>query len=551
MSYTIRILPLICCEYYRSVECRGPLLIPPRRVSKSKISSTNPLELTSIQVRSAYPFQHCYPLLGRRPLRELRAFLTSEHRNTPPVVLLLTFSRELVKASLLPKPMIIDKQPLPGDEVDFQDAPPSYDALDNVPPPLPRDEKAGPSILYPPAAPHLPSPAAPKSPITPSTRSAGKRPSSSWFNFGPAARASKEVRTTIQGLIRDLVKQNDPQGALGVLESCADACRSFDLAISTLLQERTIEGHTPLYWAIINRPSESATESVESDEPDLVTALLSHAAPLSDATVDELRLACLHTSDHGLFQRLRRTPAFSPLSGADELILGGNVPVDDVDVEDVPGDESGFIARFRMPMFQKRMRISEEISLEFIAKGAQIPTSPSPRTHKYVRALCRAAVGAQVHRRKGPRDARRLPIHAPRKLGRRALSPPTQPSNVDRLATRHRGPPRADTSTSAPGPHGASHVSARGGGGHDAVRRAARLCETEAEDRAAHEAFGTADCAPQHALPEPLRYPCAVRGEHARAQSAVQVRSSCACIECVSLTSIAGAVRTSRATDRL
>ncbi|EIW54156.1 uncharacterized protein TRAVEDRAFT_60610 [Trametes versicolor FP-101664 SS1] len=261
--------------------------------------------------------------------------------------------------------MIIAKQPLPGDEVDFQDAPPSYDALDNVPPPLPRDEKAGPSTTYPPAAPHLPSSTALKSPITPPSKSAGKRPSSSWFNFGPAARASKEVRTTIQGLIRDLVKQNDPHGALGVLESCADACRSFDLAISSLLQERTIEGHTPLYWAIINRPAESAP----SDEPDLVTALLSHAAPLSDATVDELRLACLHTSDHGLFQRLRRTPAFSPLSGSDELILGGNVPVDDVDVEDVPGDESGFVARFRMPMFQKRMRISEEISLEFIAKG--------------------------------------------------------------------------------------------------------------------------------------------------------------------------------------
>lgn len=262
--------------------------------------------------------------------------------------------------------MIIDKQPLPGDEVDFQDAPPSYDALDNVPPPLPRDEKAGPSTTYPPVAPQSLSPTPLKSPTTPSTRTAGKRPSSSWFNFGPAARASKEVRTTIQGLIRDLVKQNDPHGALGVLESCADACRSFDLAISSLLQERTIEGHTPLYWAIINRPAESAP----SDEPELVTALLSHAAPLSDATVDELRLACLHTSDHGLFQRLRRTPAFSPLSGSDELILGGNVPVDDVDVEDVPGDESGFIARFRMPMFQKRMRISEEISLEFIAKGA-------------------------------------------------------------------------------------------------------------------------------------------------------------------------------------
>ncbi|KAH9851143.1 hypothetical protein C2E23DRAFT_733600 [Lenzites betulinus] len=260
--------------------------------------------------------------------------------------------------------MILDKQPLPGDELDLQDAPPSYDALDNVPAPLPRNEKAGPSPTYPPPE-H--SPLSPRSPSA-LTAKPSKRVSSSWFNFGPASRASKEVRTTIQGLIRDLVKQNDAQGALGVLESCADACLSYDLSLSTLLQERTIEGHTPLYWAIINRPTD-ADGAATPDAPDVVTALLAHAAPLSDATTDELRLACLHTSDHGLFQRLRRSPAFSPLSGADELILGASGPVDDIEVEDVPGDEVGFVATFRIPMFQKRMRISQEISLEFIAKG--------------------------------------------------------------------------------------------------------------------------------------------------------------------------------------
>ncbi|KAI0351953.1 hypothetical protein OH77DRAFT_1410035 [Trametes cingulata] len=258
--------------------------------------------------------------------------------------------------------MIVDKAPLPGDEVDLQDAPPSYDALENVPPPLPRDEKAGPSAGLPPSS----SPISPKSPLGLSAgKGSGKRPPVSWFNFGPSTRATKEVRATIQGLLRDLVKQTDAQGALGVLESCADACRTFDLSLSTLLQERSIEGHTPIYWAIINRPAGDA----QLDQPDIVTALLSHAAPLSDATVDEMRLACLHTSDHGLFQRLRRSPAFAPLSGSDEIILGSNVPVDDVEVEDVPGDEAGFVAKFRIPMFQKRMRISRLINLEFIAKG--------------------------------------------------------------------------------------------------------------------------------------------------------------------------------------
>ncbi|KAI0827776.1 hypothetical protein BC628DRAFT_1368398 [Trametes gibbosa] len=262
--------------------------------------------------------------------------------------------------------MIVDKQPLPGDEVDLRDAPPSYDALDNVPPPLPRSEKPASSPTYPPPA---QSPLSPKSPATLSAKPSSKRVSSSWFNFGPSARANKEVRTTIQGLLRDLVKHKDAQGALGVLESCADACHTYELSLSTLLQERTIEGHTPLYWAIINRPTDGEVVAASADAPDVFTALLAYAAPLSDATADELRLACLHTSDHGLFQRLRRSPAFSPLSGADELILGASGPVDDIEVADVPGDEVGFVATFRIPMFQKRMRISQEITLEFIAKG--------------------------------------------------------------------------------------------------------------------------------------------------------------------------------------
>ncbi|KAI0645064.1 hypothetical protein C8Q79DRAFT_969432 [Trametes meyenii] len=267
--------------------------------------------------------------------------------------------------------MIVDKQPLPGDElvVDVEDAPPSYDALDNVPPPLPRVAKSGGSTPHS-CSSEPNSAASPLSPKSPSAlpgknASGGKRPPASWFNFGPSSRAAKEVRATIQGLLRDLVKQTDASGALGVLDSCADACRSYDLSLATLLQERSLEGHTPIYWAIINRPSATPAP----DQPDIVTALLTHAAPLSDATVDELRLACLHTSDHGLFQRLRRSPAFAPLSGADEIILGGNVPVDDVEVEDVPNDEAGFVAHVRIPVFQKRMRISQTISLEFIAKG--------------------------------------------------------------------------------------------------------------------------------------------------------------------------------------
>lgn len=260
--------------------------------------------------------------------------------------------------------MIVDKPPLPGDEVEIQDAPPSYDALEGIPPVPPRDEKAaGPSSPLPPTPPVSPGSTA----SIAGGKHAGKRGGNSWFNFGPRSKAAKEVRTTVLGLLRDLIKQGETQGgALGVLESCADACKTYDLSLSSLLQEKSVEGHTPLYWAIVNRPALPP----RPDDIDLVSAILSHAAPLTDATVDELRLACLHTSDHSLFQKLRRSPAFSPVSARDELILGGNVPQDDVDVEDVKADESAFVVKFQIPMFQKRMRVSESVRLEFIAKGA-------------------------------------------------------------------------------------------------------------------------------------------------------------------------------------
>lgn len=288
--------------------------------------------------------------------------------------------------------MIIDKPPLLGDEMEIEDAPPSYDALENVPgPSVPRrDEKTGPSSPFSHIA--SASPTSPLSSVVASRKTTSKR-TNAWFNFGPSSRATKEVRTTILGLLRDLIKQSDAAGALGVLESCADACKTYDLSLSSLMQEKSIEGHTPIYWAIINRPSLPP----RPEDPDLLSAVLSHAAPLTDATVDELRLACLHTSDHALFQKLRRSPAFSPLTGREELITGGSTPVDDVDVEDVKEDEVSFVARFKIPMFQKRMRISGAVRLEFIAKGEPWCTL----TSSDVDVVCdlRAPMGAELFRR--------------------------------------------------------------------------------------------------------------------------------------------------------
>jgi hypothetical protein len=196
------------------------------------------------------------------------------------------------------------------------------------------------------------------------TSSKGKG-STAWFNFG-SSRTSKEVRATVLGLVRDLVKQQfSGPGAAGILDSCAEACDAHDISYPSLLQERSIENHTPIYWAIVKRPSEPPNP----DYYDLITALLTRTAPLTPSTISDIRLACLLTSDQALFQRLRLSPAFSPVSGTDEMLLGESIQPDAIGVEDAEGDEGAFVANFEIPTFQKRMRVSNRIDLEFIARG--------------------------------------------------------------------------------------------------------------------------------------------------------------------------------------
>lgn len=264
--------------------------------------------------------------------------------------------------------MIIDKVPLPEDPTPT-DAPPSYDTVQ--PAPNATSSSYHTNEKDPSANPYAPPPDSPTSPRQ-SLGSKGKTPvKSSWFGFGQAARAVKEIKATVLGLVRDVVQNNtdsDVNSFLSILESCSDACRAYNVPFSSLLQEKSIEGHSPIYWAIVKRPP----VDLAPQGPDLVSSLLAMAAPLTDASISEIRLACLDTSDNTLFQHLRRSPAFAPPAGTDQILLGASVLPDDVEIEDISGDEGTFIARFKILSFQKRMRVTKHIHLEFIARG-QLP----------------------------------------------------------------------------------------------------------------------------------------------------------------------------------
>ncbi|KAJ7255517.1 hypothetical protein B0H12DRAFT_1183666 [Mycena haematopus] len=183
----------------------------------------------------------------------------------------------------------------------------------------------------------------------------------SWFFPSPTTR---HVRVTVLGLVRDLVK-HQPTIAISILNSCVDACAANGLSISTVLQEKSVEGHTPLYWAIIQRPAESKEEDGNLD---LLTALLALSTPLTPATISDVRLACLLMSDQTLFQQLR-TSEFLPMSATDQMLLDATMPPDDIVVEDMPGGLGAFAVDFTIARFQKRMQVSNAVVLEFIARG--------------------------------------------------------------------------------------------------------------------------------------------------------------------------------------
>ncbi|KAJ7116083.1 hypothetical protein C8R44DRAFT_855254 [Mycena epipterygia] len=238
--------------------------------------------------------------------------------------------------------MIIDTESTCGD------APPAYEAR-------------VPSSLVPEAAPWGRSSIVKASPVA-----------TSWFT----SPTTRQVRATVLGLVRDLVKSQAPDTAISILQSCAAACAANNLSLSAVLQEKSVEGHTPLYWAIIKRPA--------ADANDLLTALLTLSSPLNPATTSDVRLACLLTSDQALFQQLRASPIFAPLSTTDALLL--DAPADTLRVESA-GD--AFAVDFALARFQRRMRVGGRIALEFIARGRmwRLSFAVSPRGGTWCVAL--------------------------------------------------------------------------------------------------------------------------------------------------------------------
>ncbi|KAG2369571.1 hypothetical protein BDR07DRAFT_1371140 [Suillus spraguei] len=137
--------------------------------------------------------------------------------------------------------------------------------------------------------------------------------------------------------IRAIVSSPDfaPSSVAQTVSACA-ATLPAATEFSKLLQQPNIEGHTALYWAIVNNRREA------------LSAFINFIPKLSPACSSDLRLACVMLD---LSEELNRCPP------------------DEIQVQEL-GD-GRFVACFRFRMFQKRLRITRKIGVEFVA-GSRI-----------------------------------------------------------------------------------------------------------------------------------------------------------------------------------
>jgi hypothetical protein len=166
--------------------------------------------------------------------------------------------------------------------------------------------------------------------------------------------------------MRDVVKEPASPAAVSVLQSCHEACQNRGLSFQSVVSEKFIEGHCPLYWAILKRPSTLSEQ--DDDRVQLLDILLS--IPLDPTTRSEAYLACMLSSDQVLFQRLRHTPGdHSPsVSAAHELLLG-DAPEDEVRSFDREANHGEFRIVWKIAKFQKRMRALGGVGTEVVARG--------------------------------------------------------------------------------------------------------------------------------------------------------------------------------------
>ncbi|OJA12568.1 hypothetical protein AZE42_09268 [Rhizopogon vesiculosus] len=141
-----------------------------------------------------------------------------------------------------------------------------------------------------------------------------------------------------------------PSSVVPIVESCSAALPAAKF--SDLLQKNYIEGHTTIYWAIVDGRKE---------------ALLAFVRFISQIQCpDNLHLACMVTNDHALFTQLNLG---RDMIGAKGETLKRSLLCSPQENHEVGVDEDRFVVSFRFKMCRKRLRMTYSMGTEFVARG--------------------------------------------------------------------------------------------------------------------------------------------------------------------------------------
>ncbi|KAH0828877.1 hypothetical protein J3R83DRAFT_2264 [Lanmaoa asiatica] len=198
------------------------------------------------------------------------------------------------------------------------------------------------------------------------------RKNTAWLSHLPfvSSFSAKRVRQSVLSVVSDLVVppsrvgSGEQKNVYELFASIAETCAEHRLSLSTILQETSIAGHTPMYWAVVNYRQE------------LLLALLVHSRPLSIPTISDIRRACLVSSNQALFHALRvRRPPFHRTDGiqvpslraASDNLLLGHRPLDEIRIQQT--SDQVFVVSFDILLWQRRMKAIGRVGIEFIASG--------------------------------------------------------------------------------------------------------------------------------------------------------------------------------------
>ncbi|KAG1889400.1 hypothetical protein F4604DRAFT_1915272 [Suillus subluteus] len=153
--------------------------------------------------------------------------------------------------------------------------------------------------------------------------------------------------------IRDIVSVPNFMPVAPIIDTFAAALLPAEFP--DLLQNPNIEGHTAMYWAVVNGQREA------------FSVFAAHIPQFSSVCSSDLRLACMSTSNHALFMQLNLGHVINSKDESLRHFLG--CPPDEVQVHD-KGDrmcKNQFVACFCIRMFQKRLHTAGELGIEFVA----------------------------------------------------------------------------------------------------------------------------------------------------------------------------------------